>query len=59
MYSTVTSRKSERLFGERATGRSTLMKLEVEPSETSEYNPAKDTVLDAFVRMLANRATAA
>ena len=56
MYSTPESRRSEKLFGEKATGRSKAIKLECLEAQP-DYDPAKDTSLDAFVRMLGARAS--
>lgn len=52
------SRRGERLFGSNATGRSTLVKLEIMGEKDAEYDPANDTCLDAFVRLLEARITA-
>ena len=60
MFSTPESRRSERLFGEKATGRSKAIKLECLQCQEceGEYDPAQDSCLDAFMRMLAARASA-
>lgn len=52
------SRRGERLFGSHATGRSKLVKLEVHGQNEEEYDPEKDTCLDAFVRLLEARISA-
>ena len=57
MYSTPSSRIAERLFGEKATGRTKVLKIEW-ADLMSDYDPAEDTCLDAFIRFLAARATA-
>ena len=57
MFSTPESRRSEKLFGDKATGRSKAIKLECQECE-GEYDPAQDSCLDAFMRMLAARASA-
>ncbi|KAL1521975.1 hypothetical protein AB1Y20_021620 [Prymnesium parvum] len=49
------SRRGERLFGQSATGRSKLVKLEITGEEHRDYNPAQDTCLDAFIRLLEAR----
>lgn len=56
-FSTPESRRSERLFGETGNGRSKPFKLEDGSCEL-EYDPANDTCVDAFVRLLAARAQA-
>ena len=57
MYATPRSRQAERLFGEKATGRTKLVKIEWGGTEIV-YNPAEDNCLDAFVRIIAARASA-
>lgn len=54
-FSTPASRRGERLFGQSATGRSTLLKLDLKEDVVAEYNPEQDTCLDAFVRLLEAR----
>lgn len=49
------SRRAERLFGAKASGRSKLIKLEFASDKKIDYDPAKDTCVDAFVRLLAGR----
>lgn len=49
------SRRGERLFGANAIGRSSLVKLEIHGEDDKEYDVAKDTCLDAFVRLLEAR----
>ena len=56
LYSTPASRKSERLFGEKATGRTKHVKTEYDDSEQPGYSPASDHVFDAFLRLMAARA---
>ena len=56
MYSTPASRKSERLFGEKATGRTKHVKMEYASGEQPGYSPANDSVFDAFIRLMAARA---
>jgi hypothetical protein len=58
-YSTPVSRRAERLFGEKATGRSKLVKVEWADSGygPAKYDPASDSCLDAYVRMIAARAS--
>ena len=55
LFATPASRRNARLFG--ASGRVTLPKLECETD--GEYDPAKDTCIRAFVRLLAARAAEA
>jgi hypothetical protein len=59
MYSTPASRRGERLFGIKATGRSRLMKFEVIEDKPNigpaPYVPAQDSSLAAFIRLLAAR----
>ena len=58
-YSTPISRRAERLFGEKATGRSKVVKVEWTDScsyDPAKYDPSSDCCLDAYVRMLAARA---
>ena len=55
-FSMPDSRKAHGLFGEKAAGRTTLVKLEYACDASADYDPAKDTSLHAFVRMLAARA---
>lgn len=55
MYSTPESRRSSRLFGETATRRTSTCKLEVQAAEDESYNPANDSCLDAFVRVICDR----
>jgi hypothetical protein len=59
LYSTPASRKSERLFGEKATGRTKHVKTEYDDSEQPGYSPASDRVFDAFLRLMAARAMVA
>ena len=59
MFTMPASRKAERLFGEKATGRTKHVKLEYACDEAADYRPENDTCLHAFVRNLAARAKAA
>jgi hypothetical protein len=57
MFSMPESRTAERLFGESGRGRSQLIKFEFAApmGGAGEYDPAEDSCLDAFVRLLASR----
>ena len=58
MYSTPASRRAERLFGDKMTGWSKLIKFEfaaANPWGGFVYDPTKDSCVEAFVRMLAAR----
>jgi hypothetical protein len=57
MFSIPVSRTVERLFGEQATGRTKAIKIEW-ADQMSDYNPAEDSCLDAYIRFIAARATA-
>ena len=52
------SRRASRLFGEKASGRSSLPKL-AHARGDEEYNPAQDTCVEAFVRLILARIAAA
>ena len=57
-YSTPDSRRNARLFGESGPGRSSLAKLEIHAVMSfigPTYDPAKDSCLEAFVRVLLAR----
>ena len=56
MYATPESRRAERLFGGKGTGRSKLVKIEFE--DGVKYDPEADTCLAAFIRLLAAKAEA-
>jgi hypothetical protein len=59
LYSTLASRRGERLFGETATGRSKLGRVDWSDYSSSGptiYDPTKDNCVDAYVRLLAARA---
>ena len=58
MFSTPASRQHERLFGEGGKGRLKVIKHEWADGEERGYDPAEDSCLAAFVRMLAARAEA-
>ena len=52
------SRRAAWLFGEKASGRSSLPKLDHDRGD-NEYDPAEDTCLEAFVRLILVRIAAA
>jgi hypothetical protein len=54
-YSMPSTRRAERLFGVRGSGRSRLIKMEFVDDVGSKYRPEEDTVVDAYMRMLSAR----